>query len=318
MDALVDRFGRHITYLRVSITDRCNHRCSYCAPFVQRERKDILSFAEIARIVKTMSDMGVKKVRLTGGEPLVRKGIETLVAMLKEAGASDLAMTTNGTLLERHAKTLKKAGLDRVNISIDTLNAERFRIISGGGELAPALRAVDAAIEAGLTPVKLNTVLMRINEDEIASIMDFVETKSITARFIECMPMNADFDWKKNYVPIEEILKRDDVRERVVLDSSPRRDSSAAYTLALKSGKGTVGFVSPISSRFCSTCNRMRLTSEGRLRTCLPVELSVDLKEAIRGGAGEEELKNLVLKAALLKPEKGDYSGENSMIKIGG
>lgn len=324
-ELLTDRFGRSLNYLRVSVTDRCNQRCAYCAPYSEKfkNREDILSFDEITRLVSLMVSMGVEKVRLTGGEPLVRKDVTDLVSMLKDAGVKDLSMTTNAVLLERFASTLATNGLNRINVSLDSLNPEKFKLISGGGDIVPVLRGIEAAIGAGLSPVKVNTVIMKMNEDELASIIDFAEERGLNVRFIECMPMSDGFDWKGNYVPVSEVLQRQDIIERVDVAATPERGKVAAYTLPLRSGKGKVGFVSPMSNRFCEACNRLRLTSDGKLRSCLPADKDVSLKEALRTNAPAEELLALIRKAVEIKPETGEYTfteegRKTSMIRIGG
>jgi cyclic pyranopterin phosphate synthase len=330
---ITDRYGRTLNYLRVSVTDRCNHRCTYCAPsedeFARKKRSEILDFHEIARVVRLMANLGVTKVRLTGGEPLVRKDIEKLVGWVSEMrGIKDLAMTTNATLLKKYARTLAENGLNRINISIDTLDPTLFRTVTGGGELKPVLEGIDAAIEAGLTPIKLNTVIMRgVNDHELASIIDFAAGLGVTVRFIEFMPMREGVDWKKFYIPIEDILKRDDIKERVdttvVADNIKTGEKAAAYSLPLRNAEGTAGFISPMSNRFCDACNRLRLTADGRLRSCLPADQDVDLRAALRDNASEADLIMLIKKAVLLKPEEGEYNyGEEgrkrSMIDIGG
>ena len=267
--------------------------------------------------------MGVEKVRLTGGEPLVRKDVTDLVSMLKDAGVKDLSMTTNAVLLERFAEALALSGLSRINVSLDSLNPEKFKAISGGGDVVPVLRGIEAAINHGLSPVKINTVIMKMNEDELASIIDFAEERALSVRFIECMPMSDGFDWKRNYVPVSEVLQRQDIIERVDVTATPERGKVAAYTLPLRSGKGKVGFVSPMSNRFCEGCNRLRLTSDGKLRSCLPADKDVSLKEALRTNAPKEELLALIRRAVEIKPETGEYTfteegRKTSMIHIGG
>lgn len=324
---LLDRFGRRISYLRISVTDRCNHRCTYCAPLAVKfkRREEILTFDEITRIVAAMAGMGVEKVRLTGGEPLVRRGVENLVGMLSGIpGISDLSMTTNASFLSKYARQLKANGLKRVNISLDTLRPDRFREISGGGDIKPVLEGIDAALSFGLVPIKFNTVLLRgVNEDELAAILDFAGDRGITTRFIELMPMGDRLDWEKSFLSIEEVLKRDDIKERVDTSAAPERGSQAAYSLPLRYGRGKAGFISPMSNRFCDRCNRMRLTSDGKLRSCLPADMDIDLKGALKAGAGDEELLSLIKKAVFIKPEKGVYTftgedRERSMIQIGG
>jgi cyclic pyranopterin phosphate synthase len=308
---LQDRFGRRISYLRLSITDRCNLRCNYCHPKDNtRPREEILSFEEIYRVIKIAVSMGITKVRITGGEPLVRKDAMRLVNMLAGIpGIEDLTLSTNAVLLAKHARQLARAGLQRVNISLDTLRPERFKKFTGG-ELAPVLEGIEAACRSGLTPVRLNTVAMRgFNEDEIPDIIDYAVQRSLTLRFIEFMPMGNGLDWNSHYITVDELLKMPGVRERVDVTTAPDRSlqTAAAFYLPLKSGKGDVGFIAPMSQRFCHGCNRLRLTADGRLRSCLPSDVEVNMRPALREKADDEAISALIRKAVLLKPEFGEY-----------
>ncbi len=322
-----DKFDRRIRYLRVSLTDRCNFKCTYCRPenAVTKHHDDLLTFEETLKVVSLMVGLGINKVRLTGGEPLVRKNADRLVAMLSGIdGIEDLAMTTNAVLLDRYARPLVEAGLKRVNVSLDTLNPKRFNTLTCGGELADVLKGIDAAVDAGLTPLKLNTVVMRgFNDDELPAIIDFASKRGFTARFIEFMPMSNGLDWEKSYLSTEDILKMPGIIERVDIGSAPEQKNTASLYLPLKNGKGEVGLITPMSKRFCDICNRLRLTADGRLRSCLPTDKDVDIKEALRSNASDEELVALIRKAVLLKPEVGEYnfggSGhDRSMVEIGG
>jgi cyclic pyranopterin phosphate synthase len=322
-----DKFGRHIKYLRVSLTDRCNFRCTYCRPENADTKchDDLLTFEEILTLVRLMVGLGITKVRLTGGEPLVRKNADHLVEMLSGLdGIEDLAMTTNAVFLDRYARPLAEAGLKRVNISLDTLNPERFKKLTCGGELSDVLRGIDAAVSAGLTPLKVNTVVMRgFNDDELPAIIDYAGERDFTVRFIEFMPMSNGLDWEKSYFSTEDIMKMPGVMERVDLSRLPEQKNTASFYLPLKSGRGEVGLIAPMSKRFCDICNRIRLTADGRIRSCLPTDSDVDIREALRSGAGDAELIALIRKAVLLKPEVGEYnfdkSGhDRSMVEIGG
>ncbi|MDQ6961546.1 MAG: GTP 3',8-cyclase MoaA [Mariprofundaceae bacterium] len=326
--SLVDRFDRQLNYLRISVTDRCNMRCDYCRPaadaYQAEPRSQLLSFAEIERIVRVAARLGVNKLRITGGEPLVRKGLSELIASLARIeGISDIAMTSNATLLFKEAKALVDAGLHRVNISLDSLNPLHFRTLTGA-ELSPVLAGIQAAKEAGLTPIKLNTVLMRgINDDEVASLIDFAVAHDATIRFIELMPMKQGMDWDKHYISIEDILQREDVQQRVQVDAPLLTSNTAARYLPLKEGKGSVGFIMPMSSRFCDGCNRLRLTSDGGLRSCLPADEQLNLRDLMRRGGTDKAIADVFLRSAMLKPEIGvyDFSSDNekrSMIHIGG
>lgn len=281
-----DQFDREITYLRVSITDLCNLRCRYCMPegVCQKRHEDILSFEEITEIVEAAAGLGVKKIRITGGEPLVRKGCVELVRMVAAVpGIEEVDMTTNGVLLSRYARELKEAGLRRVNISLDSLKPEKYADITGGGDLNAAREGIRAAFDAGLTPVKINTVLIGgFNDDEIADFVELTRTSPIELRFIELMPMGGKFG-KEAYVPGE-----------TVLQTVPRlqpipHDGGVAQLYRLPDGKGRVGLISPLSRHFCGTCNRLRLTSEGNLKPCLHASQEI----LVRGKHGAELLQTL-------------------------
>jgi len=327
-DNLQDRFGRQLTYLRISVTDRCNMRCDYCRPapdaYKAETHAQILRYEEIERIVRVAAGLGVTKLRLTGGEPLVRRDLTVLVEKLANIhGITDLSMTTNATLLGKYAHDLASAGLGRINISIDSLNALRFRKLTGG-ELAPVLAGIEAAQAAGLFPIKLNTVLMRgINDHEVAALIDFAAANGATIRLIELMPMKQGMNWEQHYISIDEVLQRDDVRARVDVDATLQTSNTAARYLPLKNGSGEVGFIMPMSERFCEGCNRLRLTSNGGLRSCLPADHQLNLRDLIRSGGSDEDIRALFLRSAMIKPEIGHYdfsaaSEKRSMIHIGG
>jgi len=329
---LIDRFDRRLTYLRISVTDRCNMRCDYCRPETDsckpENHAQILRYEEIERIVRMAAGLGVTKIRITGGEPLVRRDMPELVAMIAAIpGIQDIAMTTNATLLAKYAEPLAKAGLTRVNISLDSLNALRFRKLTGG-ELAPVLAGIKAAREAGITPIKLNTVLLRgINAGgehcEVAELIDFAIEEQATIRFIELMPMRQGMDWQQSYISIDEVMQFGAVRERVDVDAVLRTGNTAARYLPLKNGAGEVGFIMPMSERFCDGCNRLRLTADGGLRSCLPADDHLNLRDVIRRGGSDDDIRAMFLRAALIKPEIGVYSfsaddEKRSMIQIGG
>lgn len=327
-DGLHDRFDRKLTYLRISVTDRCNMRCHYCRPaadaYQSEPRSHILDFEEVERITRVAADLGVTKLRITGGEPLMRRDLPALVEKLANIpGITDLAMTTNATLLGQYASDLASAGLSRVNISIDSLTPLRFQNLTGG-ELAPVLDGIKAAKDADLFPVKLNTVLMRgINDDEVAELIDFATKNDATIRFIELMPMKQGMNWGQHYVSIDEVLQRNDVRERVDVDAPLLTGNTAARYLPLKNGQGDVGFIMPMSEHFCVGCNRLRLTSDGGLRSCLPADDQLNLRDLIRRGGSNDEIRSVFLRSAMMKPEVGIYdfsasSEKRSMIAIGG
>lgn len=310
---LVDPFGREITYLRISITDRCNLKCTYCMPAdaYHVERDEILNFEEIDRLVRVAVSLGWRKVRLTGGEPLVRKNCVELVRMIgrqKANGLKELVMTSNGILLSRFARDLKDAGLDRVNISLDTLNPERFKQITGYDKFSEVWAGIEAALAAGLTPVKLNTVLIKgVTEDELFDFVDLAREKELDIRFIEFMPF-AGNGWSLDQVLESGELKKS-LEERLLLHAlDPPRDGGPARTFAADGWKGSVSFISPISDRsFCTRCNRVRMTSEGKLRGCLMNEDEMDFRKAIRAGSSDEELARLFQKAISIKPEQHPF-----------
>jgi len=329
---LVDRFERQLNYLRISVTDRCNMRCDYCRPSADAYKAEpharILSYEEIERIARVAADLGVSKLRITGGEPLVRRDLVRLVAMLAAIpGITDLSMTTNATLLARYADDLVQAGLTRINISLDSLNGLRFRKLTGA-ELKPVLAGIDAAQQAGLAPVKLNTVLMRgINagagHSEVAELIDFATAHDAIIRFIELMPMKHGLDWDKHYISVDEVLTETGVQERVDCAVSAQGRHTAARYLPLKHATGRVGFITPMSERFCDGCNRLRLTADGHLRSCLAGESEMNVRDLMRAGCSDDEIRALFRRSAMIKPKIGVYgfdkqSDQRSMIHIGG
>lgn len=323
---VTDGAGRQIGYLRISVVDRCNLRCDYCRPDAMHSapRAHLLTFEEIERVVRIAANLGVEKIRLTGGEPLVRKGIVELVSRIAAVpGIRDLAMSTNAVLLGEFAHALRDAGLRRVNISLDTLDAQKFQRLTGG-DLHEVLRGIQAAQDAGLTPIRLNTVLLRgINDGEAGEMIDFSVREGLELRFIELMPMRDGLDWQKHYYPTSELLDQPSVKARVETDSWQRQGASAARYLRLRDGTGAVGFIEPMSNRFCEGCNRLRLMADGRLRPCLPADDELDLRSALRAGYGDAELTALIRSAAANKQAIGAYRFEQSghqrsMIAIGG
>ncbi len=282
-----DLYQREITYLRVSVTDLCNLRCRYCMPegVCQKSCAEILRFEEIAEIVAAAAQLGVYKVRITGGEPLVRRGIVDLCRMVAEVpGIREVALTTNGLLLPRYAQALRQAGVHRVNISLDTMDAEKYRRITGGGSLQGVLDGIHAAIEAGLTPVKLNVVLIGgFNEDEIADFVALTREHPLEVRFIELMPMGGDFG-REAYLPNRTVLER--VPALVPVEGE---SGSVSRLYRLPEGVGRVGLISPLSHHFCGSCNRLRLTSEGNIKPCLHSNQEI----RVRGLHGEELLEAL-------------------------
>ena len=296
---MIDRYGREITYLRISLTDLCNLRCVYCMPpegVGKLQHRDILSIEDVAEIAAAAVELGVKKIRLTGGEPLVRRGVVELVRMLKALpGLEELAMTTNGILLPSLARTLKDAGLDRVNISLDTLDGEKYRMLTRCGSLEQALDGIRAAEQAGFFPIKLNAVLIGgVNDDEIPALVALTRDRPLELRFIELMPIGDVFPFgPEAYLPAETVLER--VPELRPAES-PR--GSVARLYALPGAAGRVGLIRPLSCSFCGECNRLRLTADGYLKPCLHSDREFSLK-GLRGDA----LKEAILAAVNAKPE---------------
>ena len=320
MDNL-DPYGRRITYLRISVTDRCNFRCIYCMPpkgVPWRPHREILRYEEIVRIVEAAAGLGISKVRLTGGEPLVRKGLPALVQELSRIpGIREVVMTTNGSLLARYADELARAGLSRVNVSLDSLQPERFRRITRLGSLDRVWAGIRAAREAGLTPIKLNVVVLRgVNDDEVADLAALA-CQGFRVRFIEWMPLASVGEaLRGKFVPGEEIRERVEGRWG---ELTPLRTEGPARVYRLPAG-GEVGFITPRSAPFCSSCNRMRITADGKLRPCLLSPLEIDLKGPLRGGATREELAKLLLEGMRRKPPAHPVASppDREMSEIGG
>jgi cyclic pyranopterin phosphate synthase len=307
----LDAYNRPISYLRVSVTDRCNLRCVYCMPETGvswRAHDEILRFEELESVVRAAAQLGISKVRITGGEPLVRSGIVDLVRSLAAIpGVDDLAMTTNGILLSRFACELARAGLQRVNISLDTLRPERFRQITRLGRLGEVLAGMEAALKAGLEPIKINTVVIRgMNDDEIVDMARQTMREGWNIRFIELMPVgNGVFDsddWKDRVVTADEIRDHIEAHLGPLEPAAMRAGSGPARYFRLPAARGTLGFISAISHHFCYRCNRLRLTADGRLRPCLLSDYEIDLKGPLRSGATVEELKALLLQGIRSKP----------------
>ena len=329
MEPLVDGHGRRISDLRVSVTDRCNFRCQYCMPadgLPWLERNEVLSFEEIERIVRVMVAMGVEDLRLTGGEPLVRWEFPRLVSMLSPIeGLKDLSLTTNGYLLERDAAALVDAGVGRVNVSIDSLQRDRFFQITRRDSLAQVLRGLDAlAQHPEVHPIKVNAVAIRdFTEQEAIPFADFARSTAFQVRFIEFMPLDADQAWTPDQVLTGEEL-RQIIHAVYPLEELPREPSATARVFRFADGKGEIGFINPVSEPFCSDCNRVRITAEGKLRTCLFSLHETDLREPLRSGATDTELEQIVRDAVWRKElkhhvgERGFRQPARTMSAIGG
>ncbi|MGI8924910.1 MAG: GTP 3',8-cyclase MoaA [Fimbriimonadales bacterium] len=355
-----DGFGRTIDYLRVSITDRCNFRCVYCMPeegYPVSPKDEILTFIEIARLVHIAAELGMVKIRLTGGEPLVRKDLPDLIAQIsKHPALTDLSCTTNGFLLPEMADRLAGAGLQRVNVSLDTLDEEKFVRIARRGSLGKVLEGIDAAHKAGLSPLKINCVLMKgVNDGEVADFARWTLREEVHVRFIEVMPIRWNLDETDSYDPMNALnggsdlirlrppgesgmLSDVDMRKVVVpylkakdsieAELGPLRPTKLptngpAHTYRLEGAPGTVGFISQISSDLCSRCNRLRLTADGQLRPCLMSDGEVDLRGPLRSGASDDDIAAIFLHVVEHKPERhylaeGQKVLSRGMSQIGG
>lgn len=303
MSGILDRFGRSIDYLRISVTDRCNLRCIYCMSpqgVPQMPHGEILSYEELETVARAAAELGFKRMRLTGGEPLVRAELPRLVRMLSQIeGVEELSLTTNGTLLKEYAQELRKAGLSRVNVSLDTLKADRFQRITRLGKLQDVLQGIETAREVGFEPVKMNIVVMRgINDDEILDFARMTYEEGRHVRFIELMP----FKGEAEFVPSAEVRQRISSLGKLKPCTSMNGNGPAAY-YQLAGAAGTIGFISPLTElSFCSRCNRLRLTPDGKLRPCLLREDEIDAKTPLRNNASMEEMQRLILKAVASKP----------------
>lgn len=325
MIGLKDGYNRKIDYLRISVTDRCNLSCIYCVASEKPEflpQEEILTFEEITLIARAAVKAGIKKIRITGGEPLLRKGIEELISSLSEIkGLKDLSLTTNGMLLSEKAEKLFEAGLRRVNISLDTLNAEKFKEITRGGNLQKVLEGIDQALEVGLNPVKINTVLLdETAEEDVDAFIELVYQKPVHVRFIEKMEFDDDCGATSNVKCsslIEIVSKKAELEET----KGPLGYGPATY-LKPRGAKGTIGFICPYSRHFCDRCNRLRLTADGKLRPCLFSDKEVDLKAVLRGsGLKEDQVIQKIKVALLLKPESFKHAFKErrrTMRQIGG
>jgi cyclic pyranopterin phosphate synthase len=327
-NSLKDSFDRRIDYLRVSITDKCNLKCVYCTPSKGIKRfneTEILTDDEIIRFIRIACKQGLKKVRITGGEPLIRKDITKLVSAIKQTGIPELSLTTNGILLSELAGDLKKAGLDRVNISLDTFDPERYRGITKGGDIRRVLKSIEEAERIGLSPLKINFVPIRgLNDDEILSFASLTFKHDYHVRFIEFMPASCNGLWKKDkFVSSDEILKK--IRGLGRLDILNFRGRGPSRNFRIKGAAGVIGIISPLSDHFCGYCNRLRLTANGKIRPCLFSKEEIDIKIPLRSGASDEDIRDLFIRSIKLKPQrhtlnenKTSSSHLKAMSEIGG
>ena len=303
---MIDNYGRDINYLRISVTDLCNLRCVYCMPeegVCKIDHKDILTIEEIEEIATSAATLGINKVRLTGGEPLARKGILEIIDRVSTIpGIDEVGLTTNGTLLTKYAADLKKAGLTRVNISVDSFDPETYREITRGGDIENVIRGIDSAIEAGLTPIKLNAVLMGgVNDSLIKPLIALTEKSDFRVRFIEIMPIGECAGWnKERFISVSKVLEEEPALEHIGTDG--------VSDLYRKPGsKGSIGLISPISNHFCPSCNKLRVTSDGKLKPCLHSSEEISLR-----GLHGEDLTKAIESAILTKPFKHELANESA------
>jgi GTP 3',8-cyclase len=324
---LADKFGRQITDLRISVTDRCNFRCVYCRsanPETHLPSGELLTWDEYERLARILVGMGIRKVRVTGGEPLVRPGVEDFIARLKALSVQDLSMTTNGHLLTERCDRLVAAGLNRINISLDSLDRDKFERITRTKTFDQVIAGIDAAQASALRPVKVNAVLVRgINDDEVEAFAAFARDRNLIMRFIEFMPLDADRAWTREMVVTgAEVQDRIAARWPMVPVVHERSETARKFRFA--DGRGEIGLISPVSQPFCGHCSRLRLTADGKLRTCLFSKEDHDLRFLLRGDATDREIGDEIL-AIVAQKEKGHRINEpgflppsRTMVSIGG
>ncbi|MBZ5503311.1 MAG: GTP 3',8-cyclase MoaA [Acidobacteriia bacterium] len=324
---LVDKFGRQITDVRVSVTDRCNFRCVYCRsanPENHMPSRDLLEWEEYERLVRLLIGMGIRKVRVTGGEPLVRPGIEDFIARVKALGAADVSMTTNAYLLAERCKRLAAAGMDRINISLDSLDRDKFERVTRTRTFDQVIAGIDAAQASRLRPVKVNAVLVRgLNDDEVEAFAAFARDRDLIMRFIEFMPLDADRVWTRDLVvPAAEVYQRIAARWPLVPVAHERSETARKYRFA--DGRGEIGLIASVTEPFCGACSRIRLTADGKLRTCLFSREDHDLKPFLRGGASDDELSEAIVSIVMNKEpghriNQPDFvAPSRTMVSIGG
>jgi GTP 3',8-cyclase len=325
---LHDKFGRQITDLRISVTDRCNFRCVYCRsadPENYRAHDEILSWRELERLGRILFGLGIRKIRITGGEPLVRAGVEDFVASLHTLGVPDLSMTTNGHLLADRCERLIRAGLNRINISLDSLDRAKFERITRTRSFDAVMRGIDAAQASSLAPAKVNAVLVRgWNDDEVEAFAAFARERGVIMRFIEFMPLDADRHWtRESVIPAAEVFRR--IHARWPLEQIPHERSETARKYRFADGApGEIGLIAPVTQPFCGFCSRIRLTADGKLRTCLFSKEDHDLRSLLRENAEDEDIATYI-RSVVMEKEEGhrinepDFVAPNrTMVFIGG
>jgi GTP 3',8-cyclase len=326
--SLHDKFGRTITDLRISVTDRCNFRCVYCRsadPENYRDHDEILSWAEFERLARIFVGLGIRKIRITGGEPLVRDGVEAFIARLHEFGVQDLSITTNGQLLPQRCQKLIDAGLNRINVSLDTLDEKKFEKITGTHSYAQVKRGIETVQASRVAPAKVNAVLMRgLNDDEVEAFAAFARELGVIMRFIEFMPLDADRHWSRGLVvPAAEVFAR--INAQWPLEQIPNEKSETARKYRFLDGRpGEIGLIAPVTQPFCGHCSRIRLTADGKLRTCLFSKEDRNLRELLRARTSDDQLAAWV-KSVVMEKEEGHRINEpdfvppsRTMVFIGG
>ena len=305
---MTDPFGRQITYVRVSVTDRCNLKCVYCIPDGMEwvEREDILAYEEMARLIGVIARMGVSRVRITGGEPTVRRQLPDFVRMVRAIeGVREISLSTNALVLAPMASELRAAGLDRVNVSLDSLRPDRFKEITRGGDIRKVLEGIAAAETHGLHPIKINVVAMRgVNDDEIEDFARITRERPWHVRFIEMMPLVGNAaDQPVRFLPSDEIHARLSAIEALIPEAPPAGNGPATY-FRYEGAAGSIGFITPLSHNFCDLCNRVRLTARGHLRLCLFGDEEIDLRSPLRVGATDAKIEAIIRDALRIKPER--------------
>jgi cyclic pyranopterin phosphate synthase len=321
--ALIDPFQREIRYLRISVTDRCDFRCVYCMAEDMKflPRSEVLSLEEIERLARVFVGLGVRKIRLTGGEPLVRRGLTDLVRQIAQIpGLDTLAMTSNGARLAAQAAALRQAGLQQINISLDSLDPDRFQAMTRTGELADVLAGIDAAIAAGFSRIRLNAVILQgRNDQDVLALVEFARAKGIDLAFIEEMPLGVISDHDRAETMLTSAALRAMIAlHHVMLPEGADHRSGPATYYRIEGSQTRLGFISPHSHNFCGDCNRVRLTAEGRLLLCLGHEHSLDLRAPMRAGANDGELADMIRQALLRKPERHEFdlAGEPQIVRF--
>lgn len=308
-NGLIDKFGRRVDYIRLSVTDRCDFRCVYCMTEEMQfvPRRQVLTLEELYTVARAFTELGVSRIRLTGGEPMVRSNVMHLIERLGELpGLDELLLTTNGNQLDKYSEPLKSAGVNRINISLDSLNAEKFRRISRTGKLERVLAGIDAAIAAGFDRLRINSVIMRgYNDDEVLPLVEYALDRALDIAFIEEMPLGEASDHDREETTCSNDWVREQIESRYTLLDSAVKTAGPSRYVQVVGGRSRIGFISPVTHNFCADCNRVRVTVEGRLLLCLGNEHSMDLRAILRDGEKDfDDLKTAIVAAMDLKPER--------------